>query len=119
MPIRRGVVAVMAPVTAAIVPKCPWCLAGLLGAFGIAIPSSSLLDAFVILIAGFWLVWSFLGSNRLAFWVGLGAIALLLLGRFASNAELTWAGAAMMIPAGLLRARRGALTSCKPGGCHG
>jgi hypothetical protein len=116
---REGVFAVVAPVMAALVPKCPLCVAGLLGAIGIAVPSSSVLDTLVLVIAGCWLLWSFLGCNRLASWIGMGAIALLLLGRFMSSEGLSWAGAVMLIPAGVMRAGRSGLTSCKPGDCHG
>jgi len=116
---RDGLCAVIAPVTAALVPKCPVCIAGLLGAVGIAMPSSSLLDALVLAIAGSWLLWSFLGGRRRASWIAMGAIALLLVGRFISSEGLIWAGAAMMIAAGLLRTRRTVLTSCTSGDCHG
>ena len=104
--LRRSA-AFAAPLSVAVLPKCPLCLMPILAALGVAVPSGALLDAFAVtFVGGLTFVLVRAEPAVLPRALTLSGAALLLVGRLTPLTFATWAGAALMVAVAVLRARR-------------
>src|SRR6184192_3112604 len=97
------VAAVAAPSLVAIAPKCPLCLLPLCAALGISVPSAPLMNVALALIAAIWILIVYRRGRAVI--PSAGAAGLVVVGRIANLAALSWCGVAGMLILSLISFR--------------